>query len=164
VKRIKTPRQSVSVEVGSITIVAAVVIFIWCSCAYRVPQVTDVTVAGGIALLILTLVQGLIVMARRLTHCQDSLRETLQELAAVRCTERNRTARELHDSVCQLLAAARHSLELAAERRSVPDEFDTLFAWCHMTSNPGYSTSTVSPQPSNPSAVNSPDGPASAVI
>lgn len=125
-KRIKTLRRSVSVEVGSVTIVTVVVI--WCGRVYWMPEVADAMVAGGIALLILTLVQGLIVMALRVTHFKDSLRETLRELAAVRCTERNRTARELHDSVCQLLAAARHSLELAAERRSVPDEFETLFA------------------------------------
>jgi len=55
-------------------------------------------------------------------------RYLLRRIRTARQLERDRTARELHDGVCQLLVATRHSLELAAERRGNPQEFDALFA------------------------------------
>lgn len=55
-------------------------------------------------------------------------RNLLRRLRTVRQFERNRTARELHDGVCQLLIATRHSLELAVEQRASAHEFDVLFS------------------------------------
>jgi two-component system NarL family sensor kinase len=70
----------------------------------------------------------LALVTRRAARLRGLLRQVLRELANVRQTERNRTARDLHDGVCQLLIAARHSLELAAERRAIAAESELFFA------------------------------------
>jgi two-component system NarL family sensor kinase len=61
----------------------------------------------------------LTLVTRRAVCLRGLLRQVLRALANVRQAERDRTGRDLHDGVCQLLIATRHSLELAAERLSI---------------------------------------------
>jgi two-component system NarL family sensor kinase len=128
VGRLKTRQRSVSVELISVTIATAIVVFLWLSYVYDATDESVVIAAGGALMLILALTRCLAVMTRRAARFKALLRQVSRELAAARQTERNRTARELHDGICQLLVAVRYSLELAAERRSVPDEFDAFFS------------------------------------
>ena len=70
----------------------------------------------------------ILALSRRADLNKRLARKLARKLSTVKQSERNRTARELHDGVCQLLVAARHSLELAVERRASPSEFDKLFS------------------------------------
>lgn len=70
----------------------------------------------------------LTVVTRRAVCMRGQLRRVSRELASVRQTERDRIARDLHDGVCQLQIAARHSLELAAERRSIAADCEFFLA------------------------------------
>jgi two-component system NarL family sensor kinase len=128
VGRLKTRQRSVSVELICVTIAAAIAVFLWRSRVHFMPGESVIIAAIGALLLALAPIRCLAVMTRRAARFKALLRQVLRELAAARQTERNRTARELHDGVCQLLIAVRHSLELAAERRSVPHEFDAFFS------------------------------------
>jgi two-component system, NarL family, sensor kinase len=126
--RLNTRQRFVSVELISVTIAAAITVFLWRSYIYFAPDEAVIIAAVGALLLAFALIRCLAVMTRRAARFKALLRQALLELDAAQQTERNRTARELHDGVCQLLVAVRHSLELAAERRSVPCEFDAFFS------------------------------------
>ena len=87
-------------------------------------------VASSVALLIICIAScwRISALTRRAELNKRLARKLARKLRTVKQSERNRTARELHDGVCQLLVAARHSLELAAERRASSTEFDRLFS------------------------------------
>jgi two-component system NarL family sensor kinase len=90
----------------------------------------SIIVASSCALLIICIVSywRIVVLMQRAELLKRLSRKLARRLRTVRQSERNRTARELHDGVCQLLIAARHSLEFAAEHRTCSSEFDALFS------------------------------------
>lgn len=84
--------------------------------------------AAGAILTFIALRRIVIAMTLRAARYRKLSRDLLRRLRTVKQFERNRTARELHDGVCQLLIATRHSLELAAERHASAHEFDVFFS------------------------------------
>lgn len=95
-----------------------------------IPIVDGFALAGAAGAILIVIALRRHVFARTLQagRYKKLSRYLLRRLRTARQFERNRTARELHDGVCQLLIATRHSLELAAERRAGAPEFDVLFA------------------------------------
>jgi two-component system, NarL family, sensor kinase len=68
-------------------------------------------------------------VTRAVTRSTSPLQLALRKATLAKQAERQRIARELHDGICQMLIAVRHSLELAAEHRALTsNEFDTFFA------------------------------------
>lgn len=84
--------------------------------------------SGALLLICIASCWRVAALTRRAELHKRLSRKLARSLRTVKQSERNRTARELHDGVCQLLIAARHSLELAAERRACSDESDVLFS------------------------------------
>jgi len=78
---------------------------------------------GGITLaaLLLVFVSGLAINLRERSLADAKLKELTQRIIDTQEEERGRVARELHDSISQILVGARYALELARRRLTLGD-------------------------------------------
>ncbi len=77
-------------------------------------------IAVGAVLLVFTSGLGITIRERRLADAK--LKKLTQRIIDTQEEERGRVARELHDSISQILVAVRYALELARRRLSLGDE------------------------------------------
>ena len=104
-----------------------VVVLLWIPINSFSDESAFVGIAGAV-LVFLALRGHALAMTLQARRYKRLSRYLLRRIRTAKQHERNRTARELHDGVCQLLIATRHSLELAAERRASPQEFEMLYS------------------------------------